>query len=230
MGPVGGGRSGRRVLVIAAHPDDELLGCGGTIARHALQGDHVEAIIACEGESVRYAAGTVDQSANTRAAAEILGIQEVHELGFPDQGLDQISMLQLTQAIESVVAEVKPAIVYCQWGGDVNRDHQLLFKAALVATRPVTDSVEAVYAFDTASSTEWGFPRSFVPDTWVDIGETIEQKIRAFACYESEVREPPHPRSLKGIRLRAEYWGSVVCLEAAEPFVTVRRILRERVC
>src|SRR5205807_2223967 len=93
-------------------------------------------------------------------------------------------------------------------------------------TRPIEPFIEAVYAFDTASSTEWGYPRSFIPDTWVDISTTLEQKIAAMACYESEVRPYPHPRSLDALRHRARAWGNQCCMDAAEVFMTVRRTLR----
>ncbi len=186
----------RSVLVIAAHPDDEVLGCGGTVALHARAGDEVTAVIACEGESLRYGPGGVGQSEHSRRAAEMLGLKESRRLGFPDQRLDTLTLLDLIAPLERAVREVRPAVVYCQFGGDANRDHELLFRAALVATRPLEPFLEAVYAFDTASSTEWGYPRSFVPDTWVDISTTLEQKLCAMACYESEVRPYPHPRSV----------------------------------
>src|ERR1051326_8057916 len=128
--------------------------------------------------------------------------------------------------LTGLVQELHPDIVYCQHGGDVNRDHELLFKAALVATRPTEHCIGAVYAFDTASSTEWAYPRSFVPDTWVDISATLETKIAAMACYESEVRPYPHPRSLDALRNRAKAWGNQTCLEAAEVLLTVRRTRR----
>src|SRR6266581_7491083 len=172
----------KKVLVIAAHPDDEVLGCGGTIALHARAGDRVTAVIACEGESLRYGPGGVGQSEHSRRAAEMLGLKESRPLGFPDQRLDTLTLLDLIAPLERAVREVRPAVVYCQFGGDANRDHELLFRAALVATRPLEPFLEAVYAFDTASSTEWGYPRSFVPDTWVDISTTLEQKLCAMAC------------------------------------------------
>ena len=121
---------------------------------------------------------------------------------------------------------MQPQVVYGQFGGDVNRDHQLVFQALLVATRPTESFIETVYAFDTASSTEWAYPRTFVPDTWIDIGDTLDTKIRAMACYESELREYPHPRSLEALKYRARAWGAQVCLEAAEVFMTVRRVSR----
>ncbi len=216
----------RSVLVIAAHPDDEVLGCGGTVALHARAGDEVTAVIACEGESLRYGPGGVGQSEHSRRAAEMLGLKESRPLGFPDQRLDTLTLLDLIAPLERAVREVRPAVVYCQFGGDANRDHELLFRAALVATRPLEPFLEAVYAFDTASSTEWGYPRSFVPDTWVDISTTLEQKLCAMACYESEVRPYPHPRSLEALRHRAHAWGNQCCMEAAEVFMTVRRTLR----
>lgn len=216
-----------RILVIAAHPDDELLGCGGTVALHARRGDRVTAVIACEGESLRYGRNGVGQDGHTRRAAAALGVTDLRLLGFADQRLDTLTLTEVITALEHVVREVRPRIVYCQFGGDANRDHQLLFKALLVATRPLESFIEAVYAFDTASSTEWGYPRAFTPDTWVDISDTLEQKLAAMACYESEVRAYPHPRSLDALRYRARAWGNQHCLDAAEVFMTVRRTLRD---
>jgi LmbE family N-acetylglucosaminyl deacetylase len=217
-----------RILVIAAHPDDEVLGCGGTVALHTRAGDEVTSVIVCEGESLRYGSQGVNQSAHIARAAETLGVRDVRPLRFPDQRLDTIALTDVIIPLERIVREVQPAIVYCQHGGDVNRDHQIVFQATLVATRPTAVSVQAVYAFDTASSTEWAFPRGFSADTWVDIHETLEQKIAAMACYISEVRDYPHPRSLEALRHRARAWGNQQCIEAAEVFMTVRRTLRIR--
>ena len=216
----------RRVLVIAAHPDDEVLGCGGTVALHTRAGDEVTAVIACEGESLRYGPGGVGQAEHMRRAARTLGLADTRPLGLPDQRIDTRSLLDLVVPLERIVRELGPAVIYCQFGGDANRDHELLFRAALVATRPLEPFIEAVYTFETASSTEWGYPRSFVPDTWVDISETLEQKLSAMACYESEVRAYPHPRSLDALRHRARAWGNQCCMDAAEVFMTVRRTLR----
>lgn len=221
-----GGMGKRNVLVIAAHPDDELLGCGGTVALHARAGDRVTACIVCEGESLRYGAGGVNQRSHTQRAAEVLGFAGVTNLGFPDQRLETLPLTEVITPLERVVREVRPHVIYCQHGGDVNLDHQLVFKAALVATRPTEEFIESVYAFDTASSTEWAFPRTFVPDTWVDISSTLEAKLRAMACYESEVRDYPHPRSIEALRHRAKAWGNQSCLDAAEVFMTVRRVCR----
>jgi len=216
-----------RVLVIAAHPDDELLGCGGTVALHTRAGDTVTSVIVCEGESLRYGPEGVGQTSHARMAAATLGVQDVRMLGFPDQKLDTITLTDIITPLEAVVREIEPEVVYCQFGGDINRDHQLLFQAVLVATRPTVMSIRCVYTFDTASSTEWGFPRSFSADTWVDISTTLDAKLAAMACYESEIREYPHPRSLGALRHRAKAWGNQTCLDAAEVFMTVRRTLRD---
>jgi LmbE family N-acetylglucosaminyl deacetylase len=213
-------------LVIAAHPDDEVLGCGGVIALHTRAGTPVTVVIVCEGESLRYGPTGVGQASHIRRAAEKLGVESVRHLRFPDQALDTIRLTVLIAPLEKIVRETRPRVVYCQYGGDVNRDHQILFQAALVATRPTETCIDAVYAFDTASSTEWAYPRSFVPDTWVDISSTLAAKLEAISCYESELRDYPHPRSLQALAQRARAFGNQVCLEAAEVFMTVRRVSR----
>jgi LmbE family N-acetylglucosaminyl deacetylase len=216
----------RTILAIAAHPDDEVLGCGGTLALHVDAGDRVVVLIACEGESLRYGPGAVNQADDIRRAGEILGVKQVRTLGFADQKLDTMNLVDIITPLEKVIDEARPDIVYCQYGGDINRDHYMLFQAALVATRPIAKFLRGVYAFETASSTEWAYPRTFVPDTWIDISATLERKLDAMACYRSEVREYPHPRSLESLRHRAAYWGNHVALEAAEVFMTVRRVYR----
>ena len=212
------------VLVVAAHPDDEVLGCGGTVALHTGRGDRVWSLIACEGESMRY--DDAHQAEQTEAARTVLGVERVVALGLPDQRLDTLSLVDIITPLERVVDELRPQIIYCHHGGDINRDHQLLFEALLVATRPNREHIRAVLSFDTASSTEWGHPRSFVPDTWVDVTATLETKLAAMACYERELREWPHPRSLEGLRAKAHAWGAQVNAEAAEVFMTVRRVSR----
>ncbi len=216
-----------RILVVAAHPDDELLGVGGTVARHVREGDEVTSVILCESESLRYKRD-VGQNESMLRAAEALGVRDVRALGFPDQRLDTVTLTDLITPLERVSEEVRPRIVYCQFGGDINMDHKLLFEAANVAFRPLDDWLEEVYAFYTVSSTEWGYPRTFQPDTWVDISATLEQKIAAFECYTNEVRAYPHPRSSEALRHAAHFWGNQCHMEAAEVFATVRRMRRPR--
>lgn len=218
--------AGKRILVVAAHPDDEVSGCGGTMALHARSGDSVTCVIVCEAESLRYGKEGVGMHTHMMQAAKKLGVSDVRLLEFPDQKLDTFTLTEIIAPLEKIVAEVKPNVVYTHHGGDVNLDHQLLFKAILVATRPTEKFIEAIYSFDAASSTEWAYPRTFIPDTWIDISETLDAKLAAFSCYKSEMRPYPHPRSVKSLEFRTKAWGNLVCVDAAEVFMTVRSIFR----
>lgn len=215
-----------KVLIVAAHPDDEILGVGGTIKKHVNAGDRVQSIIMCEGESLRYKED-VGQKTAIREAAEVLGVEKVHHLQFPDQRLDTFTLTDIISPLEKISEEFKPNIIYSQFGGDINRDHQILFEAVNVAFRPLDEWIEKLYAFYTVSSTEWAYPRTFNPNVWVDISDTIEEKVRAFQCYHSEIRQYPHPRSEKAIMNAAAYWGNICSMEYAEPFVLIREVHRK---
>lgn len=215
----------KTVLIVAAHPDDELLGVGGTAALHAKAGDQVYSVVMCEGESLRYQKD-VGQKEAMKRAAEILGVKNLDSPGFPDQRLDTYTLTELISPLEKISEELHPNIVYCQSGGDINRDHQLLFEAANVAFRPLDPWIEEFLTFYTASSSEWGYPHGFRPDTWVDISNTLEKKIKAFSRYHSEVRDYPHPRSCDALRFTAHYFGNQCLMDSAEAFMTVRRIRR----
>lgn len=218
-----------RVLVVAAHPDDEILGVGGTVRKHALAGDDVRLLIVCEGVSMRYEDEHHQRvQGQAKKAGEILGAAEVLFGGLPDQRLDMLPRVEVFAKIEGVVQSTRPELIYTHFGGDVNHDHGILFQAVQVATRPYSAPfVREVLAFETPSSTEWGTPGvqgSFVPQVYVDVSATLEDKIRAFCCYEREVRSAPHPRSPESMRARALTWGSVVGVDAAEPFMVVRAL------
>ena len=214
------------VLVIAAHPDDELLGAGGTVRRHALDGDTVHLVVVCEGVTMRYQGQDVPQQEHGAKAAEILGAASIKMLGFPDQHLDTLCLVDIAKPLEELVRSLKPQIVYTHFGEDLNMDHRMVFEAVSVACRPAVAQVEAVYGFETPSSTEWHLPIRFSPNYFVDISETLEEKLTAFECYESEVRDYPHPRSIESLRHRAHYWGNLVNMNAAEGFVCYRRLWR----
>ena len=218
-----------RVLVIAAHPDDELLGLGATVARHVEEGDEVTAVIVSEGATSRYAEGaegTLRDAA--RAAARTLGVGDLRFLGMRDQYLDAGPIFEVTRPIEKVVSEVRPEVVYTHHWGDLNRDHRVVSEAAMVACRPVGDGApRRLYCFETPSSSEWSstdLSLAFVPSVFVDATGTIEKKLAAMACYATELRPAPHPRALESLRARAQYWGQIVGKAYAEPFVLVREI------
>lgn len=220
-----------RFAILAAHPDDEVLGCGATAARLVREGHTVIPIIFCENASVRYTDELMIDNLETWAqkSANVLGIEEPVFLRMPDQKLDTFSALELAQTVEAVLREYKPEAVFTHHGGDINTDHRVLFDATMVASRPVpAATVRTVYTYETISSTEWGgtdFHATFSPNVFFDVAETIDLKIKAFSQYESEVREYPHPRSLEGIDIRAKDWGTRVGFKAAEPFQLVRNLI-----
>jgi methionyl-tRNA formyltransferase/LmbE family N-acetylglucosaminyl deacetylase len=216
---------GQRVLVVAAHPDDEVLGPGGTLIRHFKAGDEIRVLIVCSAQPIRYREGDHEQPADSQRAAHYLGARTVG-LGFPDQRLDAGSNLELIQAIEREVQDFQPTVVYTHHWGDVNADHVRIAEAVDVATRPyAAPSVKRLYAFETASSTEWtagSRNRAFTPNVFSDTSQELDRKLDAMRCYRSELRPYPHPRSLRSLRERAAYWGSVANMEAAEPLMLLR--------
>ena len=224
-----------KTLVIAAHPDDEVLGCGGTIARLAQEGHEVFISILGEGVTSRYARrdeahhsllqGLQEVSGKV---AELLGAKELFRQQLPDNRFDTVPLLDVVKLIEDLVTRLRPNVVYTQHGGDLNIDHSVTFRATLTATRPVAGCpVKAVYAYEVASSSEWAFQKfspPFQPGVFVDISGTLELKIKAMELYHSEVRPFPHPRSSESLRAIARRWGSVTGTGAAEAFEVVRDI------
>lgn len=223
------------VLVLSAHPDDEVLGCGGTIAGLAGNGDRVHIAILGEGMTSRFSdRESVDPSdlaalhGASREAAEILGAVECRQFGFPDNRFDTVPLLEVVKVVESLIEELRPRVVFTQHGGDLNVDHQVLYRATLTATRPMVGGcVQDVYAYEVGSSTEWAFQRFspvFSPCVFVDIAATLDKKLRAMEVYESEARSFPHPRSTRALRAQAERWGATAGLAAAEAFELVRSV------
>jgi N-acetylglucosamine malate deacetylase 1 len=216
---------GHRALVIAAHPDDEVLGAGGTVIRHFKGGDEVRALIVCSADPIRYRAGEHDQPADAERASYYLG-GPTSGLGFPDQRLDAGSNLELIQALEREVRDFQPDVVYTHHWGDVNADHVRIAEAVDVATRPFAAPwLKKLYAFETPSSSEWTASsrnRPFLPNVFSDISSELDRKLDAMRCYRSELRPYPHPRSLRSLRERAGFWGSVANMPAAEPLMLLR--------
>jgi LmbE family N-acetylglucosaminyl deacetylase len=223
------------ILIIAAHPDDEVLGCGGTIGRLSQEGHDVHIAILGEGITSRFVKREpADQSfvktlhERSMEAAQFLGAKDVTLLNLPDNRFDTVPLLDIVKLIEEVIDRIAPELVYTQHGGDLNIDHQKVYRATLTATRPVSGSpVQRIYAYEVPSSTEWAFQSFtplFKPNSFVDIGNTLEAKIEALKLYDSEIRDFPHPRSPEALRASARRWGSVVGLDAAEAFEVVREI------
>lgn len=216
-----------RVLVVSAHPDDEILGPGGTIIRHAEAGDDLTILLACCGTNLRYAGQQADDLHDiARKVRVAIGAKEVLFGDLPDQGLDTLAHTEVVSRIEEAISRHDPQIVYTHFWGDINRDHRILSEAVMVATRPyAAPGVHAVRCFETPSSTEWGPPAGlppFNPTRFVDITGALRRKLDAFEQYRSEVRDYPHPRSRQALEARARYWGSVAGMEAAEAFVVAR--------
>jgi N-acetylglucosamine malate deacetylase 1 len=226
------GNHPQRVLVVVAHPDDETLGAGGTIARLVAEGAEVWVCIVCDGVTARHS--EVDrQKECARQACGLLGAGRVVFLDLPDQRLDSLSLIDVISPIEDCIAELRPDTVLTHFEEDVNQDHGVVFRAAMVATRPAPGSgVSTVMCFETASSTEWAPPfagSTFAPNFYVDIARTLPIKVEAMAAYAgahvSEVKQFPHPRSLEAVSVYARRHGVTVGMEAAEPFMLVRGVI-----
>lgn len=223
-----------KILVVAAHPDDEILGVGATVARHVKQGDEVRCIILGEGQTSRWnnreeASKEIvkELHEDTLKAAKILGYSKVYFADFPDNRFDSVDLLDIVKYIENIKMEFTPDIIYTHHGGDLNVDHQLTYKAVLTATRPVNNCpVKELYTFETLSSTEWDFSYTnmFKPNVFIDIKKFFDIKIEAMKCYETELCEFPHPRSLKGMECYANKWGSVVEKNYVEAFQLIRKV------
>jgi N-acetylglucosamine malate deacetylase 1 len=219
------------VLVFAAHPDDEVLGMGGTIAVHARHGDAVRVVCVTDGSSSQYP-GDMEtrerKNAEAKRAAEILGVADYVHLDLPDMRLDTVAHVDLNHIVEEQLRDFAPSIVYTAHP-DVNRDHRALFDSVSVAVRPVPgQAVRRVLTYAPTSSTEWtpAGANWFVPTWYVDITDTLERKLEAFRCFATELREYPHPRSDRALRAHAELHGATVGCEYAEPFVLVRSVER----
>lgn len=214
-----------RVLVFAPHNDDEVLGVGGTIAKHVLKGDDVYVCEVTIGKNKERANLIKNEALK---AHKILGIKETIFLDFPVVGLANLSAVELNKAILEVVQKIKPEIAYIPHKGDMHKDHKVVAESAMVALRPVdSPQIKAIYAYETLSETEWNIPSVdnwFVPNVYVDITDTIDKKIDAMKCYQSQLFEFPHPRSLKAIKSLSEIRGSTVCVKNAESFMLIRKI------
>ena len=224
-----GDRGPIRVAVMSAHPDDETIGVGGTLARHVAFGDQIHVCIVTKGYTPDWPEEALQLvHEQTIAALETLGIRNVSFLQFPTVKLNAVPGKELNDRIADFINDINPQVVYAPFPGDLNIDHGIVARSTAIAVRPVAGTRRSLLYFETLSSTEWGrmfMQSSFMPNLYVDISSTIEQKLRAASCYDLEIKEFPHPRSLEGIRVLSRLRGMEAGLGAAEAFSLALHIL-----
>ena len=226
----------RKIMAIAAHPDDEVLGCGGTLRRHVDQGDEVCIYILADGDTSRYILETENPAAvlqakgeAARAAGDILGASRVILDEFPDNRMDSRDLLEIIRKVEQQIRHFRPDVVYTHHSGDLNIDHRSVHEAVVTACRPQPgNTVKTLLFFEIASSTEWQVPsagKAFAPDWFVDITATLDAKMQALAKYHVELRPWPHPRSIEAVEHLSRWRGATVGVQVAEAFMLGRHLI-----
>jgi len=226
----------KRVLVVSAHPDDEVLGAGATLAKLSKQGKEVYSMVLGEGitsrSSRRQDADKIELKQlkkQSRQAAQVLGVKETFFFDFADNRFDSVDLIDIVKAVDKIIDKVKPDILFTHHPADLNIDHQRTFQAVLVATRPIHNSIpKQIYSFYIPSSSEWSFNSfgEFKANTYVDVTDSISSKLKALECYKNEVRKFPHPRSLEIVEAMSKVWGSHIGVKAAEAFQLIRGVFR----
>jgi LmbE family N-acetylglucosaminyl deacetylase len=218
------------VLIVAPHPDDEVLGPGGTLLRHLAAGDEVHAVICTRGEESRFGAEQVARvQAEARHVHEFLGLTGAHFLDLPAARLDDLAGADVNTALAETFQVVKPNTLYVPHPGDVHRDHQIVFQAAMVCSRPAGRQMPSrILAYETVSETDWYAPPltpAFTPNVYVDITPHIDKKLEACAMYESQIRPAPHQRSVEALRALSVTRGHAMGFRYAEAFILVRELV-----
>ena len=212
----------KKILIISAHPDDEILGCGGTVLKHTFAGDEVHVCIVTTSDSRwsdEYRKLKVEEGVRVD---QILNVEQRHYCNLPTTALNHLPSHRINDEISKVVNAVNPDIVYTHFSSDVNQDHRVIFNATLVCCRPIKKAI-SIRCFETLSSSEWG-ENTFTPNFFVTLSkQEIDLKIKAFLQYESEVKKYPHPRSPEGIENLAKFRGNQICKNFAEAFIIVRQ-------
>lgn len=224
----------RKALIIVAHPDDEVLGMGGTLAKLSNKGVETHLMIVTDGSSSQYrSANNLEQiisrkKKETQQSADTLGIKSVIYGDLPDMKLDCVPHLEINAVIEKTIRELKPDTVFTHFYGDVNLDHRRVFESVMVACRPTQEqSVRNVYCFEVPSSTEWNAVSEhtvFIPNFFVNIDGFLKTKMKALSFYETELRPFPHPRSLASVEKTSMAEGIKVGFPAVERFVLIRQL------
>ena len=220
----------QKILIVAAHPDDEVLGCFGTVAKLIKEGAEAYTLVLGEGKTSRGETDKEEMEELDREfemANKTIGIKAIFREHFPDNCFDKVSLLEIVKAVERIKDNLKPDIIFTHFQHDLNIDHRIAYQAVLTATRPMQDEcVKQIYSFEVLSSTEWNFSSSFSGNVFFDIHDTLADKLKAMQCYRSELRAYPHPRSLEGIQLNAQLQGMRVGLQYAESFLLIRDVRR----
>jgi len=232
------------ILIIAAHPDDEILGMGGTIAKHTAKKDNVTIIYMATGITARripskseYEIKDIPKKVleewqkdidelrtNSKKSAKLLKVKNVRFYDFPDNEMDGIQLLKVVKVIEKEIQKVKPDRIYTNHYSDLNVDHKVVFNATLTACRPSGSPVKELLTFEVLSSTEWSYPYNFNPNYFMNIEKFVEKKVNAMKLFKGEIRKFPHPRSAENIKHVSRRWGSVAGFKDAEAFELIRRI------
>ena len=231
------------ILVITAHPDDEVLGMGGTILKHAKNRDKVTVAYMTTGITSRRSSNyqsipsyqtnkkqksimknQIDElRKDAEKSCKLLKVKKTIFFDFPDNELDTVPLLKIIKSIENIIKEIKPDRVYTSHYGDLNIDHRIVFEATLTACRPAKFPVKEIMCFEILSSTDWAFSYEFKPNYFIDIKNELDHKIRAMQIYKNEIKKFPHPRSAENIKNSAHKWGTVSGLKAAEAFQLIRK-------
>lgn len=225
------------IAVIAAHPDDEVLGCGGTITKFASSGWDIKILFLADGVSSRYPnqdlfkweKELIERRSCAINASHIMGLEsDPTFLDFPDNSLDSIPMLLIIREIEAFLKLSNPSVIFTHFPEDLNIDHAIVARATFTAARPgALESTPDIWCFEIPSSSELAMntsARGFVPNTFVDISQTVGKKMKALESYEYEMRDHPHPRSTLAIESLATWRGASVCVPAAEAFILARQL------
>jgi len=218
----------KKILVVVAHPDDEVLGCGGTLLKHNKNGDEVNVFFMTDGESSRESKNISYRKKQASEVCKQISCNKSFFNNFPDNSMDTIPLLEIAKKVEETIRIVKPDIIYSHHLDDLNVDHQLTAKSVLTATRPMTDTfVSEINCFEILSSTHYLSGTAydtFSPNYFIDISAEISEKINLMSIYKKELQAYPNPRSKKGIEVLSNYRGMQVGLKNAEAFIQVRKL------
>ena len=232
-----------KILIIVAHPDDEVLGMGGTILKHTKNGDDVTVAYLTTGitsrrsskynnspsyklsknESLKIKKQILELQNDAKKSAKILNVKKTIFFDYPDNELDTVSLLKIIKTIEELTKQTKPDRIYTSHFGDLNIDHRIVYESVITAVRPTEIKVKELLCFELLSSTEWSFSYDFKPNYFIDIKDELKSKVKAMKFYKNEIRAYPHPRSIDSIKHSAGKWGTVSGFIAAEAFQLIRK-------